>query len=1296
MSKSIALGLLGAGAILLVILLTGCTGAPEPTPLSLDEYLTLCATTEQELADDATFGDFSSLFAAEADTLEALTPPAQLSEWHLLNIEGFLTIQAFVDSQPKNDVIDFGSFLLMAAASADSEEKLRGAAARLPEDIRQQMIEAGCIDPEDVSDDFEGVSADGFDEPEALVGTFGVGESVRVGDYLVELTDAYMEDEGTVSLDVNFQNAGGSPVPMPDWDTQMSLQDQDGYRYDRDWASRNTTNDQLSPDATVDYSLTYVDVPEDVVGLTWKFSDGVTGAAFDLTGIGLLQASLETDREALVALYNAADGPNWSNNTNWLSDEPSGEWHGVGTDRSGRVLSLFLGDHQLSGEIPAELGNLANLETLGLDGNQLSGEIPAELGNLANLEGLGLSGNQLSGEIPPELGNLANLEAGHWKGLGLSGNQLSGEIPPELGNLANLEGLGLSGNQLSGEIPPELGNLANLKSLYLHDNQLSGCVPEGLRDVATNDLRWLRLPFCGAAVTPAAVETDEVTPTPRTAEPTPEPTPTPTMAPTHTPTPAAMPLSLNEYLTHCAPTEQELADNATFGDLSSQLAAEADSLEALTPPAQLSEWHMLAIKSFRTVQAVLDLQPKDDVIGFADFILIAAAAGDLEEKLDEVSARLPEDIRRQMIEVGCIDPEDVPDDREDATDDHGNDIDHATAIRVGADVRGALDYDGDIDFFRFQAERGQSYQIDVALGTLDDSELVLLDPDGRELAYNGDYGDTYASRLYWVAPSSGERYVLVSAYGTGTYTLTVSLSDIIDDHGDSEGNATAIRVGTEVRGAVDYDGDIDFFRFQAERGQSYQIDVALGTLDDSIVDLYDVDWSFLDSNDDYETFASRLYWEAPSSGERYVAVYGYGVGTYTLTVSLVDDHGDTAEDGGSVASDRAVLVTLYNATEGGSWTTRTNWLSGRPLDEWHGVTTDSGGRVTALNLVSNRLVGALPAALGDLTNLRTLILWSNDELTGPIPAWLGDLTNLRWLILGGNGLTGEIPPELAGLSNLRWLILGGNGLTGEIPPELASLSNLTELYLNDNRLTGEIPPELGRLSNLMELGLYANQLTGEIPPELAGLSNLTELSLRSNGLTGEIPPELAGLSNLTSLILNSNRLTGGIPPELGGLSNLDFLWLRGNQLTGCIPEGLRDIEVNDLGDLNLPDCGLEGRPTASSFVSVSAGAFHTCGVRSDGSVACWGDNSYGRATPPAGSFVSVSAGSGHTCGVRSNGSVACWGYNGDGAATPPAGSFDSVSAGWSHTCGLRSDGSVVCWGDNEYGQATPPAVPSSP
>ena len=39
--------------------------------------------------------------------------------------------------------------------------------------------------------------------------------------------------------------------------------------------------------------------------------------------------SAETDREALVALYNATDGENWENSDNWLSGAPLGEWEGV-------------------------------------------------------------------------------------------------------------------------------------------------------------------------------------------------------------------------------------------------------------------------------------------------------------------------------------------------------------------------------------------------------------------------------------------------------------------------------------------------------------------------------------------------------------------------------------------------------------------------------------------------------------------------------------------------------------------------------------------------------------------------------------------------------------------------------------------------------------------------------------------------------------------------------------------------------------------------------------------------------
>jgi len=112
---------------------------------------------------------------------------------------------------------------------------------------------------------------------------------------------------------------------------------------------------------------------------------------------------------------------------------------------------------------------------------------------------------------------------------------------------------------------------------------------------------------------------------------------------------------------------------------------------------------------------------------------------------------------------------------------------------------------------------------------------------------------------------------------------------------------------------------------------------------------------------------------------------------------------------------------------------------------------------------------------------------------------------------------------------------------------------------------------------------------------------------------------------------------------------------------------------------------------------VSAGGFHTCGLKPDGSVACWGLNNAGQATPPAGtSFTQVSAGYAHTCGLKTDGTVACWGFNAHGEASPPAGSFTQVSAGGFDTCGLESDHSVACWGRYAVAQTPnrPPALGS--
>ena len=144
-----------------------------------------------------------------------------------------------------------------------------------------------------------------------------------------------------------------------------------------------------------------------------------------------------------------------------------------------------------------------------------------------------------------------------------------------------------------------------------------------------------------------------------------------------------------------------------------------------------------------------------------------------------------------------------------------------------------------------------------------------------------------------------------------------------------------------------------------------------------------------------------------------------------------------------VESDSLALVALYNSTNGPNWNDKTNWLSQRPVGEWHGITVENG-RVLLLLLGKNGLSGVLPEQLGDLDGLVDLSL-SKNKITGPIPGTIGNLTLLAYLHLHENELSGSIPAQMGGLQSVRYIYLNDNLLTGPIPPQLGTLGQLSGL-----------------------------------------------------------------------------------------------------------------------------------------------------------------------------------------------------------------------------------------------------------
>ena len=777
--------------------------------------------------------------------------------------------------------------------------------------------------------------------------------------------------------------------------------------------------------------------------------------------------SLATDRAALVALYHATGGDNWTNNENWLSDAPLGDWYGVTTDETNdgtlRVAGLSLSDNGLDGEIPPELGNLTHLQSLDLSGNWLTGEIPPELSNAVNTR--------------------SRLYAHAAKGTLL-----------ESGNLANLEELSLNGNQLSGEIPLEMDTLTNLEGLRLGNNRLTGCISTTLADVPSNDLDGLGLPPCSVPAQTGSVATDRAA-----------------LVDLYNGTGGANWTDNTNWLSNEAlgrwlgvitdsdgrVTDLYLDSNGLNGSIPTSLVnltelhalfLSGNSLTGCIPSGlrrvPVNDFDELGLEFCTTVTRPPTTVGAATKIYWTDYATDKIYRSNLDgSQVEELVAFRNVGVEGIALDVaaGKMYWTEVLTDKIGRANLDGSQVEYLVTSGLNTPVGIALDVTAGKMYWTDRLRGGR-----VLRANLDGSQVEDLVTSGQRDPY-GIFLDLAAGKVYWTTGNAIRR---ANLDGSQVETLLTS---------SRAGDPTEIAL--DVAAGKMYWTDF--------RGNS----IRRSNLDGSQVETLISSGLRLPDGLELDVAAGKMYWteirgarvrRSNLDGSQVEDLVTSGLRRPThLTLALGAGTGPPPPSG-SAAIDRQALIALYNATDGPNWNRNGNWLSRAPLDQWDGVLTDpdGSGRVTDLFLDDNGLTGQIPRELVRLTRLQLLYISGNSGLTGCIPTDLqylpeNDFDELDLLFCDE---APDFPADRAALEALyhatdglnwtdntnwlshspvsRWygvltdgsgrvtdLFLDGNGLTGEIPPELVNLENLESLYLADNQLTGCIPAGLRDVEN---------------------------------------------------------------------------------------------------------------------------------------------------------------------------------------------------------------------------------------
>lgn len=189
-------------------------------------------------------------------------------------------------------------------------------------------------------------------------------------------------------------------------------------------------------------------------------------------GLCAYDASLpcHPDYDALIDIYNDANGPQWSDNTGWVDGAAGTDcdvcnWTGIVCNGYGRVKEINLVNNNLSGTLSSSIGDITTLEKINIWNHTLAGSIPDVFSQMSDLTYVDLSNGDFTGDIPDwSASTMLSI-------LYLENNQLDGTLPSYIGDMDQLNIFWAKNNELTGCLPSSYSVLCDRQSIQLHDNE---------------------------------------------------------------------------------------------------------------------------------------------------------------------------------------------------------------------------------------------------------------------------------------------------------------------------------------------------------------------------------------------------------------------------------------------------------------------------------------------------------------------------------------------------------------------------------------------------------------------------------------------------------------------------------------------------------------------------------------------------------------------------------------------------------------------------------------------------------